>query len=161
MSHPIHPRIRPARPEDLDSLVELAQRFVAFGPPPWRSAEGILRSVEGQLARLSQAVPEGHALLVAELPEGGPPLGFISLEVRQDPFTGAPHGHVSDVVVGAGAEGLGVGRALMHAGEDWARERGYTQLTLNVFALNARARSFYLRLGYGEELLKMVKVLEP
>jgi ribosomal protein S18 acetylase RimI-like enzyme len=47
----------------------------------------------------------------------------------------------------------------MEAGEAWARGRGYRLLTLDVFAGNERARSFYRRLGYGEDSLSMAKEL--
>lgn len=151
--------IRPVRPEDRDFLVALARRFVEFGLPPWRDAAQVTRALEAQMDRLSREVPEGHAFLLAESVEGRP-LGFIYLEVLTDFFTGLPHGHVSDIAVADGADGRGVGRALMDAGEAWAHERGFDRLTLTVFARNARARAFYARLGFGEETLRLVKQLE-
>lgn len=153
---PFH--IRPVRVEDRDFLVGLARRFVEFGLPPWRDAAQVTRALEAQMERLSRAVPEGHSFLLAESAEGAP-LGFIYLEVLTDFFTGQPHGHVSDIAVADGADGRGVGRALMAAGEAWARERGYDRLTLTVFARNARARAFYAHLGFGEETLRLVKPL--
>ena len=50
-------------------------------------------------------------------------------------------------------------RALMAEAESWARARGWRILALDVFASNARARSFYQRQGYMEETLKMIKEL--
>jgi ribosomal protein S18 acetylase RimI-like enzyme len=67
---------------------------------------------------------------------------------------------VSDVVVAASAEGRGIGKALMHAAEDWARERGYPMIQLHVLVGNDRARSMYERLGYSAEWLKYVKRLD-
>ena len=69
------------------------------------------------------------------------------------------HGHVSDVVTAAGAEGRGVGRALMAAAEEWSRSLGHRLLTLNVFDGNARARRLYAALGYAPDTMRMVKVL--
>ena len=152
--------IRPARVSDQAFLVATARRFVEFGMPTWRDAGEVQRTLEAQMERLAHAVPEGHALLVAESAEGTP-LGFIYLEVLTDFFTRRPHGHVSDVAVAEGADGLGVGRALMTAGETWALEQGYDRLTLTVFARNARARAFYEKLGFGEETLRLVKPLGP
>lgn len=150
--------IRPVRPSDRAFLVATARRFVESGLPPWRDAGDVQRALEAQFERIAQDVPQGHALFVAES-ASGKPLGFIYLEVLMDFFTRLSHGHVSDVVVAEGAEGQGVGQALMAAGEAWAREQGYDQLTLTVFAGNARARAFYARLGFGEETLRLVKPL--
>jgi GNAT superfamily N-acetyltransferase len=157
---PTAPRVRPFRPEDLAALLPLVGRLASFGPPPWREAAEMTRTVEAQFRRLAaEGLPPGHALLLAESADGGV-LGFVYLEVQRDFFTQRPHGHVSDVAVAAEAEGTGVGRALMAAAEAWARQSGFDRLTLNVFALNARARAFYGRLGYGEDTVRMVKLLE-
>ncbi len=59
----------------------------------------------------------------------------------------------------AEAEGQGVGRVLLEAAEDWAREQKLQMLSLNVFAGNARARHVYERLGYTPETLRYVKPL--
>jgi len=91
---------------------------------------------------------------------GGKLLGFIHLQTQTDYFTQEQHGRISDVIVSAEGEGKGVGQALMQAGEDWARRRGYRMLTLNVFTQNHRARNFYQRLGYGEDTMKYVKRLD-
>lgn len=150
--------VRPVRPTDRAFLVSLAPRFVEFGVPAWLDTRETLRALEAQFEQLARAVPEGHRVLVAESAEGEP-LGFIYLQVQREFFTGRPHAHVSDLAVAEGADGKGVGRALVSAGEAWARAQGYDRLTLNVFATNTRARAFYAHLGFGEETLKLVKAL--
>ena len=60
------------------------------------------------------------------------------------------------VIIGTGGR---LGAALMRAAEDWARARGYTKLTLNVFEGNTRARTMYERFGYKVETVKYVKTL--
>lgn len=45
----------------------------------------------------------------------------------------------------------GIGRLLMQAAEAWALKRGVPKLMLMVRPENASVRSFYERLGYGEE----------
>jgi GNAT superfamily N-acetyltransferase len=106
---------------------------------------------------LSGATPDA-LVLVAESP-AAEPLGFVHLHSAIDFFTGERHGHVSDIVVKAEAEGRGVGQALMAAAEAWARGLGYRLLSLHVFDGNARARSFYERLGYGPDIVKLIKTL--
>ncbi|MBR5751440.1 MAG: GNAT family N-acetyltransferase, partial [Clostridia bacterium] len=46
--------------------------------------------------------------------------------------------------------GLGLGRALMNACIDCAKDAGYTQLELNAAAENVRALSLYRSLGFIE-----------
>ncbi len=99
-------------------------------------------------------------VLVAEDGERRP-LGFIHVHTAEDFFTGETHGHVSDIVVAPGAEGAGVGRVLMAAGEEWSRARGHRMLTLFVFENNRRARRLYERLGFEADMSKMLKVLRP
>jgi len=48
---------------------------------------------------------------------------------------------------------------LMAAAEEWARARGYGHIALDTFAVNRRARRFYQRHGYQEEVQKLVKPL--
>ena len=105
------------------------------------------------------AVPESSAVFVAESADGMP-LGFVHLETTYDYFTREAHGHVSDIIVARAGEGRGVGRALMLAGETWARRQGFRMLTLNVFTTNGRARALYKRLGFGEDTVRYVKALD-
>lgn len=150
--------IRPATARDREWILPLAPRLHAFGPPPFRPRDVMDRAVTASIdAALTGASP-GAEVLVAE-GAGGSPLGFVHLHGARDFFTGEEHGHVSDIVVAPGAEGRGVGRALMAAAEDWARGRGYRLLSLNVFEDNARARTLYERLGYQPDIRRMIKTL--
>jgi GNAT superfamily N-acetyltransferase len=45
----------------------------------------------------------------------------------------------------------------MEKAEEWAKQNGYHQIILNVFAKNDRAVNFYKNLNYESEVLKMVK----
>jgi len=114
----------------------------------------VVASIDGALTGAAL----GAVVLVAESADGSP-LGFIHLHGARDFFTGEEHGHVSDIVVRAEAEGRGVGQRLMTAAEDWARERGYRLLSLHVFEGNARARAFYERLGYRADIRRLIKPL--
>ena len=117
--------------------------------------QAVAQDIGSSLGSADQTV----AVFVAEDASSGRPLGFAHIKTFTDYFTAEPHGHVSDLVVAAGAEGRGVGSALMAAAEDWSRARGHRLLTLNVFDENRRARALYERLGYRPDTLRMVKVL--
>ncbi|HVG28692.1 MAG TPA: GNAT family N-acetyltransferase [Pyrinomonadaceae bacterium] len=151
-------RVRAARASDGEFIIPLVARLAEFGPPPWRDAALMTTAECAVIAEALRAPAANEAIFVAE---GGDaqPLGFIHLVTAVDYFTREAHGHVSALVVSPAGEGRGVGRALMGAGEWWARRRGYQLLTLNVFARNTRALKFYERLGYGADTLKYAKEL--
>ena len=156
MSGAIH--MRPATVDDRAWLLPLSARLHDFGPPPWRPREQMDAAVASWI---DQALTSGGAdamVLVAE-DEERRPLGFIHVHTAEDFFTGETHGHVSDIVVVPGAEGAGVGRALMAEGEEWSRARRHRLLTLAVFEKNLRARALYERLGFSTDTSKMLKVL--
>jgi len=154
---------------DRDFVIDTARRFAAFGPPPWRSA---LEVVAGEVRCLDDFFDgrlQGPALLVAQDPPSpssgfgeasSERLGFAFLEPATDYFSGEEHGHLGMIAVTAEAEGRGAGAALMRAAEDWARGRGYTKLTLNVFEGNRHARAVYERRGFEVETVRYVKILD-
>jgi GNAT superfamily N-acetyltransferase len=151
-------RVRPARAGDGDFILPLVPRLAEFGPPPWRAAAVMTAAEQAVIADALATPKQAEAILVAEDGDGSP-LGFIHLVTGVDYFTREAHGHVSALVVAPRGEGRGIGHALMHAGEEWARGRGYPLLTLNVFARNSRALKFYERLGYGADTFKYAKAL--
>ena len=101
---------------------------------------------------------ESTVLLIAER---GPaePLGCLFATTEPDFFTGRLGAHIEVVAVTAEAEGRGIARMLLAAGEDWARKRRYDHVTLNVFVANARARAVYESLGYSPETIRYRKAL--
>ncbi len=151
-------RIRQASADDKEFITSLVPRLAEFGPPPWRDAAEMTATDLGVLSDRLCNRPSGTAIFIAE-DGGGAPLGFIHLQTGTDYYNREEHGHIADVVVAPGCEGRGVGRLLMKRGEEWARSRGYTWLTLSVFAQNLRAREVYERLGYGADIMKYVKEL--
>ena len=54
----------------------------------------------------------------------------------------------------------GIGKALMAYIENWAKQRGYRQIGLQVFPSNTPALNLYHQLGYQEQSLWMVKSLQ-
>lgn len=156
--------IRPATASDGDFILSLAPRLAMVSTLAWRDPERLYRFAEQGVQEAATAVVDAaedptEAVFIATK-DDGTPLGVIHLKGDISVLTDEPQGYVSVLVVTAGAEGRGVGRTLMAAGEAWARERGYHHLALDVFATNRHARTFYERLGYAEETLKMVKSLK-
>ena len=58
--------------------------------------------------------------------------------------------HVYAMWVAPDARGTGVGRALLEAVADWARDRGCERLVLQVTETNETARRFYAACGFAE-----------
>ena len=70
-------------------------------------------------------------------------LALLSREIDNERFL------LDGICVTASARSQGVGSALIAAIEDEARERGYTQLRLDVVDSNWRAKALYERLGFA------------
>jgi GNAT superfamily N-acetyltransferase len=150
-------RVRSARGTDRGFVLQTAARLAAFGPPPWRTAEELVEGEVRTLRDFFESPDDGSRLLIAE--SGDRRLGFALLEELRDYFTLERHGHVGILAVTEDAEGKGAGSALMRAAENWARNRGYRTLTLNVFSTNDHARRVYEHFGFAPDTVKYVKVL--
>jgi RimJ/RimL family protein N-acetyltransferase len=139
--------IRRAEPGDAGALVELA-RAIGAEPEGWLVSNGAWRSVsdERRYLRAVRRSPDA-AVLVAEM------LGGIvgRLSIARDPHPASRH--VADVglMVARPARRAGIGRALMHAAEAWARVAGVDKMELHVFPHNDAAISLYESLGYEQE----------
>lgn len=154
-------RLRRARRDDVDWIVELVPRLHEFGPPPWRQVERMNAAERADLGNaLASLDDETALLLVAERARDAEPLGFLYAATMTDFFTAAPHAHVKDLVVAKAGEGQGIARQLLTAAEEWAKSRGYAWITLSVFPENRRALELYERVGYRTDVLRMLKVLE-
>src|SRR4029453_9666013 len=112
-------RIRSATPDDAAWLLPMSSRLHDFGPPPFRPRDQMDRAVALDIGESLGSADQAVAVFVAEDAASGRPLGFAHIKTFTHYFTAEPHGHVSDLVVAAGAEGRGVGSALMAAAEDW------------------------------------------
>jgi GNAT superfamily N-acetyltransferase len=150
--------IRAAAPADEPVLTALAGRLTSFPLPAWRRPEDIAVADAREMMDSVRAGSDDNQVLVAE--RKGLVVGCLHLLSTRD-FFGTDHAHISVIATTVEAEGAGVGRALLEYAEAWARHRGHTLLTLNVFAANDRARRFYERAGWAPEMLKYAKPLPP
>ena len=71
---------------------------------------------------------------------------------------GEPAVEIVGLVVDEACRGGGVGRMLLIAAEDWARERGYARMRVRSRIARERAHRFYHREGY--ETIKTSYTLE-
>ena len=152
------PRVRPARPDDRDFVLETAKRLAEFGPPSWRSPEIVVTAESRVLHAFFEAPSPGTALLVAETADGER-LGFAYLETLIDYFDRIPHAHLAELAVSREAEGRGAGGALLTACDEWSRSKGFDRLTLNAFEGNQHAREVYVKRGFAAETIRYVKFL--
>jgi ribosomal protein S18 acetylase RimI-like enzyme len=90
----------------------------------------------------------------------GQACGVISFYPDRDYFTDHPRAYVDNLAVAREFEGKGVGRALLVYVEGWARDHGYQEVVLDVFAGNQRAIAFYERQGYRPDHIRMAKPLD-
>lgn len=149
--------IRAACEDDAGFVAGFASSLLEFGSPAWKDKDALAPGFAEVLTQAVRAKDSRSTVLIAQSTDGAR-LGFISLSVRE--AVGGQRGHVADLGVIAGARRMGVGSALMRAGEAWARERGLRVLSLDLWATNERARTFYESLGYSPEQLSLFKRLD-
>jgi GNAT superfamily N-acetyltransferase len=90
--------------------------------------------------------------------EQGERLGFATVS-HSTHFTGESQAYIGELATSEVAERQGVGKALVQACEQWAREQGYRILSLATGAANEQARGFYRHIGYLDEDVTLVKLL--
>jgi GNAT superfamily N-acetyltransferase len=150
--------LRPARAADISFLTAVTRRLGEVPIPSWRNAAEVAAADLKQIEVFLADPREDALLLVAE--QGLDHLvGCLFVTTEVDFFTGLPNAHIEVVAVAREAEGQGLARLLIEAGENWARTRGMTHATLNVFVDNSHARVIYERLGYIAETIRYRKPL--
>jgi ribosomal protein S18 acetylase RimI-like enzyme len=117
------------------------------------------KALDASFDRLFEfAFGQSHVLLVAE--EGGAPLGFVLfLDRLLDEVSGSVQAFVVYVAVEPYARRRGIGKALMLAAEEAARERRLGYVSFMVTEDNLEARELYAHLGYRTERRQLCKPL--
>ncbi len=146
--------IRPASRGDEATVSQLATRLADFGVPRWRVPEEISSADARAMSNAITSAGADDQVFIAE--RDGQVVGCLHVHAATD-FFGRRHAHISVIAVTAAAEGTGVGNVLVVQAEAWAQARGFTLVTLNVFAENARARRLYERHGFEPEIVKYAK----
>lgn len=134
--------IRSSRFGDKAFLTSLAKE--AFGRYARDPERGLLQMME-----------HGTTLVAEHALAGKPvPLGFVVIEVSGKHASAgalvAPRlAHLSAIAVQAEARGCGIGRDLLAAAEDAAREQGAVAMSLLTAKTNAAAQALFRNAGYS------------
>ncbi|HET7538268.1 MAG TPA: GNAT family N-acetyltransferase [Polyangiaceae bacterium] len=148
-------QIRPARFEDLESLVALEalnhQLHSDHHPELYTSGPDAFQETERIRAQLSN---DTVTYLVAEmeLEAALSVVGFVRVvDVTTPPAALASRRFalVDSLVVHESARRRGIARALLSAAEAWARDRGIAALEVTVWAFNEHARELYEGEGFA------------
>jgi aminoglycoside 6'-N-acetyltransferase I len=122
----------------------------------------------GELAREARAFVAGSAERMLDaaflaVDDHAGPIGFLELSLRDfsDGCDSMPVPHVEGWYVEPAARGVGVGRALVRAAEDWARSRGYKELASDTDVGNDGSQRAHQGCGFVEveRLIKFRKLL--
>lgn len=131
---------RPAQPADRAEWVRMRSLLHGASDDHDREARGILAG----------GGPP-YAVFVVPRADGGL-CGYI--EVGERPYAegcdSSPVGYIESWWVDEDMRGRGVGAALMAAAEDWARERGRTEVASDALIDNALSHDVHRALGYEE-----------
>lgn len=150
--------IRRAGPADMNAILALVPRLSSsFTPPPWREPAAMAATDIDVVAEAIRSGGDDPSVLVAEIDSAV--AGFVHVRSLEDYYRRRKHGHVADLVVAPAHEGRGVATALLTRAETWSRTQGYDWMTIGVFEENARAERLYQKLGYGRDIIRLLKPL--
>ncbi|HKU94766.1 MAG TPA: GNAT family N-acetyltransferase [Vineibacter sp.] len=126
--------IRPATADDLPAIRSLLEQL------------GYTLELDEVRARLAGVMDApGHVVLVGA--RAGQVIGLLHLFARPA-LEKPPEVIVQALVVDAADRQGGVGKAMMAAAEQWARDHGFRSIALSSHIKRAGAHAFYAALGY-------------
>jgi GNAT superfamily N-acetyltransferase len=90
---------------------------------------------------------EGRAVFVAEL--GGKVVGWAHV-VGEQFLESPPFAELAGLIVDRDIRRLGVGRQLVQACAQWARDQGYRQIRVRCNVVREDAHQFYQKVGFAK-----------
>ena len=132
-----------AEPHEAEDVARLVVEFRDHLGVEWPSANAFLAGVERLIER-----PD-TAFLLATPHDDAPPSGVAQLRFRYGLWYAAEDCLLEDLFVRDDARGQGVGRALVQATIDLARERGCRRVELDVNDANPPAVALYESFGFS------------
>lgn len=106
-----------------------------------------------QMAREAPSLLTQPDMLVLVAREGETVIGFSEAAIRRDYVNGcetSPVAFVEGIYVAPAQRRRGVARAMIAAVEDWARQRGLSELASDALLDNAQSHAMHNALGFGE-----------
>lgn len=137
-------RIRPIQTGDFETVLAFWNPAIAREVSTFAS---VLHSTDSLAALIAKRTEAGRPFLIAEI--DGAVLGFASYDQFRA-NDGYRHSMEHSVFLAPAAQGRGVGRALMAAVEDHARDAGHHLMIAGISGENLRAIAFHSVLGYVE-----------
>jgi GNAT superfamily N-acetyltransferase len=132
----------PARLDDVPDLIALLDTLFSieqdFTPQSEKQRHGLERLL---------ADPARACIMVAREPAGRA-IAMVSAQLVISTAEGAPSAWVEDMVVSDSYRGQGLGKQLLAALLDWARDQGATRAQLLADLDNTPALAFYDHLGW-------------
>lgn len=126
--------IRIAHPADSIAIAEITAEGLGYNCTPEMIAQNIA------------ALDSSHArLFVAEV--DGEVVGFVETQVYEAVYF-SPLVNILGLAVRESHRGMGIGKSLMEAAENWAKEIGAKGVRLNSGASRTEAHAFYRHIGY-------------
>jgi phosphinothricin acetyltransferase len=132
--------VRTATSQDADSVAAIWNHYI-------RDTTVTFNPVEKTLAEVAETIAIRPAFFVAE--RDGRIIGFSTYGAFR-PGIGNIRSKEHSILLAPDAVGGGIGRALLGAVEDHARNSGVHTLFGGVSAENAAGRAFHLRMGYAQ-----------
>jgi aminoglycoside 6'-N-acetyltransferase I len=133
-------RVRPIEERDWADWRRMAEALLPDEDP---------REYEPEMRALLQR--EDAAVFVAERSDGSV-CGYVEVGSRHyaDGCATSPVGYIEAWYVDPDVRRSGYGRALLNAGEAWARSRGYSEMASDALIDNTVSHEAHIRSGYAE-----------
>ena len=145
-------RIENAVEADIPALVDLLAELFSI-------EKDFRPDTEKQMLGLGMLItsPQQGVIKVARS-ENGKVIGMVSAQLVISTAQGAPSAWVEDMVISAPWRAQGLGRTLLDAALQWARDKGATRAQLLVDTENTPAVGYYRHLGWESTQLQARRI---
>jgi len=146
------PRIDDATEADIPALVGLLAELFSI-------EKDFRPDTEKQIRGLGMLIgcPQQGVIKVAR-DENGKAIGMVSAQLVISTAQGAPSAWVEDMVVSPALRAQGLGRTLLDAALQWAKDKGATRAQLLVDTENTPAVGYYRHLGWESTQLQARRI---